>query len=259
MESVAAPPGTASVRSVERALDLLVYLEKAGQPMGVREMARLIGIPRATVQRLFSVLEKRGFVQSARGRYRLGPAVVSLAGAFMTGDSLTRAALPVMEKLTAFSGETTSLYIRQGFDRVAVQRVLSPHPLRYTLNVGRRLPLYLGASGHALAAWMPQEELDQLLAQMGEVRTVAGEVLTREGLAERLALVRQRGFALSLEERIAGVVSIAAPVMVAGQHAVAALSVTGPSSRVTREKLDSLSLEVRRSAEEVAIAYNHLM
>lgn len=247
-----------SVRSVERALDLLLLLERINEPVGVRELARLADMPRATVHRLLVVLETRGFVQSDRGRYAIGPGIVPLAGAFLGGDSLVRISLPLLERLTIVSGETSSLYIRQGFERVVVQRVDSPHVLRYTVRIGQRLPLHLGAAGHVLAAGLPDEELAQLLSQVDQVRLSNGRILTRDELAERIERVRQQGFDISQEERELGVVAVAAPVVRPGKGTVAAIAVLGPPSRIPPDKAEQLSLEVRRAADEVSEGYRRL-
>lgn len=256
MDQTVSIPG--SVRSVERTLDLLIALERAGQPMGVSDLGRAVGIPKATAQRLLAVLERRGFVQKEQARYQIGASIIPLARAFLTGNSLTKAALPILEELALVSGETTSLFVRQGFDRVVIQRVDSPHHLRYTIRVGQRLPLHVGASGLVLAAAMPEEALKQLLDQLGEVRLATGETLPKEMLRDKIERVRQQGFAISQGEREIGVISVAAPVVLPSRGTVAAIAVTGPPSRMTPEKVEFLVNEVRRMAQEMAATYSQI-
>lgn len=248
-------PSIPSVRSIERALDLLLAIEKAERPLGLTELARATGIHKATVQRIAGVLERRCFIQKEQGRYQLGAGIVPLARAFLTGNSLTRAALPLLEQLALVSGETASLFVRQGFDRVVVQRVDSPHPLRYNIRIGQRLPLHVGASGLVLAAAMPEGELQQLLNRLGEIRLATGDILTREMLHQKIERVRQQGFAVSQEEREIGVTSVAAPVVLSGRGTAAAIAVTGPPSRMTPEKVEYLVTEIRHVAQEMAAAY----
>lgn len=253
-----APKPPESVRSVERTLDLLSALERAGEPIGLSALARSTAIPKATAQRLLAVLERRGLVQRDRGAYLLGAAILPLAGAFLSRDSLSRASLPVLEELSRLSGETTSLQVRQGFDRVVVQRVHSTHSLGYTLRIGLRLPLQIGASGQVLAAALPEEEFRGFLDTLGEIRLASGETLSREACISRLERVRQQGYAISHGEREAGVISIAAPVIKPTGEVIAAVALTGPPSRLPKEKVETLSLEVRRAAREVALSYSRL-
>ncbi len=246
-----------SVRSVERALDLLVAVERAGRSVGPTELAEATAIPKATAVRLLGVLERRGLVQKEQGRYQIGAGVVPLSRGFLTGNDLPRAALPVMEDLALATGETVSLNVRQGFERVCVQRVESSHPLRYTLRLGERLPLHVGAIGLVLTAAMPEEELRRFMDQLGEIRLATGETLAKEELLAKLEQIRRQGFAISSGERQAGVVSVSAPVVRQGRGPVAALTVTGPLSRMTTEKVEYLTHEVPRAAREISERYSH--
>src|SRR5574340_72300 len=88
-----------SVRAVDRIIDLLTALERAEQPIGLAEISRASAIHKATAQRLLTALERRKFVQKERGLYQLGSAVVPLAKAFLSGNRLTRSALPTLEEL----------------------------------------------------------------------------------------------------------------------------------------------------------------
>jgi len=94
----------ASVRSLERALDLLEALEKLRGPAGVRALEESTRVPKATAQRLLDILERRGYVQKDRGRYALAVGMVRLARGFLTGDDLMQAALPVLRELTVPPG-----------------------------------------------------------------------------------------------------------------------------------------------------------
>ena len=244
--------------SLERALDILATLERAGCSMGLSELSRATSLHKATAQRLLSVLHRRDFVQKTHGRYRVGAAVVPLAYAFLGENSLPKAARPMLEQLTLTSGETSSLFVRQGMERVVIQRVNSPHPLRYSLQVGQRLPLHLGASGRVLAAAMPQDELAQLLEQLRDARSASGEALSRSEFLAKIEEAKRRGFAVSMEERASDVASVAAPIVVPGEGTIAALALAGPVSRVTQERAGQLANEVCRVAEEVARAYAHM-
>lgn len=251
-------PDNNSVRSVERAFDLLAVLEAADHPLGLSPLARAAGVPTTTALRLLTVLERRGLVEKDLGRYQLGTAIVSLSRAFLTRNTLSRAALPILEELTVLSGETASLYARRGFQRIIVQRVNSPNPVRFSIRVGEQLPLHLGSGGRVLTAAMPEEELRRFLDQLGEIRLASGEILSREEFLAKLERVRRQGFAVSLEERSIGVVSVAAPVVRSGKAVTVAVGVTGPPSRMTPERIELLSVEVRRAAADIALAWSHV-
>ena len=248
-------PGTqSSVRSVERTLDLLMILEQSGRPVRLTDLARATGIHKATTQRLLGVLERRGLVDKDSGRYRVGLAAVPLAHAFFMENDLTKAALPMVQELAVATEETVSIFVRLGFSRVVVQRVQGKHPLRYQMPIGYRLPLHLGA-GKVLAASLPQEELREMLAQVGEIRRATGEVWPKGPFLAELEKIREQGFAVSINERTIGAASVAAPITRADGTTIAALAVVGPTESVALERIPQLSVEVRRAAQAISGIY----
>lgn len=240
------------VRSLARALDLLEALERLRTPAGVRALEEITRIPKATAQRLLDVLESRGYVQKERGRYALAAGTVRLARGFLAGDNLTAITLPVLQQLTALSGETCGLYVRQGSDRILVQRVESPHPLRHHTPIGERLPLHIGASGHILCAGMPDPLLHRYLEGLGPVRLASGKLLGKKELLARIQQTRLQGYAVGIDERFAGIGSVAAPILRRGKEVIAAINIAGPSGRIPAEKLKQLALEVCRAAAEIS-------
>ena len=247
-----------SVRSLERALDLMEALERLRAPAGVRALEEITRIPKATAQRLLDVLERRGYAQKHQGRYSLGVGAVRLARGFLAADNLTTVALPVLQQLTALSGETCGLYIRQGLDRILIQRVESPHPLRQHTAIGERLPLHIGASGQVLCAGMPDDALHRFLDALPPVRLASGKPVSKKELRARCEQVRLRGYAIGVDERWDGVSSVAAPIVRGGDDVIAAINIAGPSSRMPIEKLEQLSLEVCRAAREISEKLDNL-
>ncbi|MDA8411756.1 MAG: IclR family transcriptional regulator [Treponema sp.] len=247
----------ASVRSLEKALDILDYLEKTGSPRGVRGIEQDTGIPKATAQRLLEVLESRGFVRKHEGKYALWVGVVPLARSFRASDALTRSALPILRALVELSGETCSLYLRQGRERILVERVESPHPLRFQTPIGERLPLHIGASGIVLCSGMPDEELESYLGGLEIVRLADGTIEPRQQLFERARAARVDGFAIGVGERLEGVSSVAAPIDTKDRGIIAAINIAGPSTRLDADRLARLAIEIRGAARELSEAYIH--
>jgi IclR family transcriptional regulator, acetate operon repressor len=240
-----------SVQSVERALELLFALERAGRPTRLTDLSRSTGLHKATAQRLLMVMERRGLVRKDESGYSVGLAAVPLANAFFSANDLTRVTLPVLQELAASTGETASLYQRLGFNRVGVPRVDGVHPLQYTLPVGQRLPLHLGA-GKVLAATMPEAELNQMLDHLGEIRLVTGQVWTRQDFLERLRQIRERGFDVSAGERTFGATAICAPVELSDGTTIAALAVVSRTNLLDAERTSQLVVEVRRAAQAIS-------
>jgi IclR family acetate operon transcriptional repressor len=241
----------ASVRLLDRAIDLIECLERNRAPIGVRALEAETGISKATAQRLLDAFERRGYVQKDRGRYSLAPATVRLARSYLAGDSLLTIAMPVLQGLAAHSGETCALYVRQGVDRLLVQQVESPHPLRHNTPIGERVPLHLGASGQVLCAGMPREALESYLDGVAPAHLASGKVLRKKDLLARCEEARRRGYATATDERFAGVSAVAAPVVHSTKGVVAAINIAGPSSRMA-DKLEQLAFDVRSAARDIS-------
>ncbi|MHB8771873.1 MAG: IclR family transcriptional regulator [Syntrophales bacterium] len=243
------------MRSLERALHILSILEESSYPISVTDLGRSSQLSKATVLRILSVLERYGLAEKRQGRYLIGAAVLPLAHAYVFGNDLIRVALPVLQELVQTSEETASLFVRMGFERVLVQRIEGLRPLRFSLPIGERLPLHVGA-GKVLAAAMPEKELRQMLDELGEMRLVSGKPLARKELLAELEAIRRQGYAVSQGERMLGIVAVAAPVIDADGRTVAAVSLAGATERMTGGKIERLSIAVRDAARMISERYN---
>jgi DNA-binding IclR family transcriptional regulator len=244
-----------SNRSLERALFLLLTMEQAGRSMTLTQLSLATQLPKPTVQRLLSVLEKYGFSEKRQSRYHLGINVLPLAYSYLLGNELTVVALPVLLELAQTSEETASLFVRSGFQRVLVQRVTGRYPLRFVLPIGQRLPLHMG-NGKVLAAAMSDSEVKRMLEKVGDFQRANGEWVTPKKLLTELDKIRHQGYAISRNERVMGNASVAAPVIDANGVTIASVAVTGHTDRqLTLKRLEKLSLEVRAAAKAIANRY----
>lgn len=238
-----------TVRAVERALDVLLCFVGAQGGLGVTQIADRLGLYKSTVHRLLAALEAKGFVRQDEEteKYHLGLRVLELAAAFLATDNLADVAYPEMARLRDEVGETVSLYVRDGTDRVRVQRAEGRHALRRVVALGQRLPLYLGASGKVLLAFCPPEERDRILQK------VLPPGFDEAALRAQLEQVRRQGWASSSEEREEGVASVAAPILDRSGYAVAALAISGPAHRFDPETVIQFADKVRAAARTIAL------
>ena len=185
---------------LDKAADVLAALE-AG-PLSLGELVAATGVPRATAHRLAVALESHGLVRrDDEGRFALGLRLVALGRAAREALPIAAAATPALERLRDETGESAQLYVREDGRRVCVLSLESPHGLRTIVPVGASLPLGVGSAG----------------------RILGGEDVGRRGWVE------------SVEEREAGVASVSAPVHAPGGEVVAAVGVSGPVNRTTRQ------------------------
>jgi IclR family transcriptional regulator, KDG regulon repressor len=236
-----------TIRSVERALDVLLCFAGESQGLGVTQIAEKVGLYKSTVHRILAALEAKGFVRQdgVTGRYHLGLKTLELASGYLTSGDVPAVAYPEMVALRDRTQETVSLYVRDGFERVRVQRAEGPLAVRRVVGLGERLPLYLGASGKVLLAWAQPLDRAAILNQ------ILPPDFDRSALATAIAEALRQGWAVSLEERESGVASVAAPVLDRMGRCVAALAISGPVNRFDPESSARLGNMATQSAKVI--------
>lgn len=236
----------ASVRSVERALDILQMLAISPGGTGLTAIASRASLPKSTAHRLLSTLEARGFVKRdpTTDQYCLGLRTLELATCYFEGDDLTTVALPEMRRLRDQFDETVSLYVRDGQERVRVQKVESRQAVRRVVQIGQRMPLYIGASGKVILAHCDTQILEQVLGSLPEI-------FDKENLLRQLEDVRRRGYATSIEEREQGTSAVAAPIFNRSGIVTAALCISGPTSRFGQDNIAKYGESVALGAKNL--------
>jgi DNA-binding IclR family transcriptional regulator len=243
----------ASIQSVDRALQVLEILARQGQG-GVSDIADTLGVHKSTVSRLVSVLEARGFVEQLadRGKYRLGFTLVRLAGATMATRDLGKESREISEALAAEAGETVNLAILEGDRAINITEASGPLGIGLRTWVGQSSPAHATSSGKVLLAAVPDIRLPQVLGA-GLERFTDNTIVDLDALTRELHLITNRGWASAVEELEDGLNAIAAPVRDHTGDVIAALSISGPSFRLTDDAIGHLSSRVRAAALEISL------
>ncbi|GMK39511.1 IclR family transcriptional regulator [Paenibacillus sp. CCS19] len=241
-----AEEGKSTVRAVERALDILQCFT-LGTDFAMTEIAERVGLHKSTVHRMLSTLEDRGFVERDSGteRYRLGFRVWELSAHLTSSDDPAVIWQPEMERLRNSLGETISLYVRSGGERIRIQAVQSNQAVRRVATVGARLPLYVGASSKVLIAFADEPTQAEIWT---ELESIQPPVVNRHMFECQMIEIRRNGYATSIEEREPGAAAVSAPIFDRHQRLIAALSVSGPSSRLTPERMREIAPTIIEAA-----------
>lgn len=224
-----------TMRSLERAIDVLEVLDAAVGPLRLSEIARRVGLPVATTQRILATLESRDRVERDAYGYRPGVGLAFGAHAYASSNPLIRAARPVLMDLAASTGLTATLFREHRGQRVVLARADNASNLLAELVVGARLPLALGA-GKALLASLDDDDARAVLADAarpGDPEDPPGSTAPSAdeagwpALRAELQAIRDRGYSVSLGERDPAVGSVAAALP--GAWTVpAAVQISGP-------------------------------
>jgi len=225
--------GKSTVRAVDRALDILLcFTEKTDWAM--TEIAERVGLHKSTVHRMLATLEEKGFIERDRAtdRYHLGLKVWELSANLSRTDDQATIWLPEMVRLRDQLGETVSIYVRDGVERIRMQAVQSNQPVRRVAPVGVRLPLYAGASSKVLIAYSEPAVRESILHSPSWPVTI-----DRKQYEQQLQEIVAQGYATSFEEREEGAAALSSPIFDRFDNLAAALSVSGPASRLTMETM----------------------
>jgi IclR family acetate operon transcriptional repressor len=255
---MASSEGSAAlVQSVDRAVSVLEFLALHGE-MGITELATELGVHKSTAFRLVSVLDSRGLVEQAgdRGKYRLGFGIVRLAGATAAQMDLSRESRPVCERLAAQVGETVNVAILDEGYAINVSQVRGSATVATINWVGQRTPLHATSSGKVLLANQPPAVRDELMARpltMYTPRTITDPGLLRAELDAALVA----GWASTGDELEIGLNAVAVPIRGMDGNVVAALSVSGPSYRLTTDRFAEVARLAADGAREISHRIGH--
>lgn len=249
------------LQSLDRALDVLEALAEADEDLSVSQLTAQLGLPLGTIHRLLSSLVSRGYVSQDRTtrRYGPGPRLLQVATRAASSQrfSLARIARPSLQRLTDSTGETSNLLVLQGREAAYSEQISSPHLVRLFTEVGQRVPLYCTGGGKAILSGMNRPELDAYLADITLRPWTPKTLSTVAALRTEVETCAERGFALDDEERDLGVCCVAAPIFDRLGRCVAALSISGPSSRLSIIRAASLGPTVRAEAEACSAALGY--
>ena len=239
------------VQSVDRALGILELLARTGEA-GVTEIAVELGVHKSTAFRLVATLEAHRLVEQTvdRGRYRLGVGILRLAGATTARLDLVQEARPISRKLAADTGETVNIAVLSESSALYLDQVAGSSALQSHNWVGQHIPLHATSNGKVLLSDLDDARLDVVL---GKLATYTPHTITKRGsLCEELDQVREQGYALAVDELEVGLSAVAAPIRNAHGDVVASMSVSGPSFRLTPDRIDDVVALVTEAAAEVS-------
>ena len=241
-----AAPGT---QSIDRAATLLVRLLENEGPASLNELADAADLPKSTASRLLSALERHGLVHQTgqRGKLEPGPAILRFAHRGAVERQLVELSQTSLASLSETSGETVNIGVPAAAGVEHLAQIEGPHFLGAGQWVGRRVDYHCSANGKVFLAFGSAELPPGPLPKVTE-----HTVDDRDVLADELVSVREDGFAVTVDELELGLVAIAAPVRGPTGDVIAALSVSGPTFRLTPDRIAELQLVLVNEAHALS-------
>ena len=241
----------AQVQSVDRAISVLELLAQG--EAGITEIAGELGVHKSTVSRLVSVLESRGLVEQLgeRGKYAIGFGVVRLAGAATGRMDLTKLGQPVCQTLADSFGETVNIAVHDAGVAINITQARGSAAVSAVNWIGQRTPLHATSSGTILLAYRPVDERRRLVSLPLDSYT-ENTVVDGSRLLSELTEVAAQGYAACFEELELGLHAVAVPVRGHRGEVVAAMSASGPSYRLSRQRVQEIVPAMTAAAADLS-------
>lgn len=247
MSATASPQAQNSqVKSAIRTLDIIEYIVSHNRGLVAQEIATALAIPVSSLSYLLATLVEREYLVREGRRYSPGPGLARLQ---LTGNAFTLAdrAAPLVRTMRMQLNETTSFFVREGWEIEAIVTESSEQALRYSVPTGQRLPMHALAAGKVMLAALDEAELDRYFAEVDRQPFTEATVTDEARLRRQIAAARESGFATTDEEYSRGIEGIARLVRIDG-NPVGSISVAVPKVRFDAENQQRVRDLLRKTA-----------
>lgn len=235
--------------------NILETLAASPDDLDPAQIAARTGHGRETIDRLLPILAHHDFVTNGAqpGTYRLGLELFRLGTTVQHRLELRQRSLAIMHNLADATEETVSLFIRRDDEALCIERVEGKHVQVLSMEVGSTLPLYTGAASRILLAALPDDRVEAVLS--GKLRQLTRFSEINPGrLREIVAEIRRQGYAISDEDVTLGVAAISGPVYGPGAEIIGAITISGITQRLTRDRMPILVAQVLNAADRISRA-----
>lgn len=229
-----------TVQTVDKGLTVLTCFTPESPEWGITALAVHVGMPKSAVHKILASFQRWGVVAQDRQtrRYRLGLRVLQLAEAVSPSRELREEVGEQMDFLARMTRETIALRVIDGEESMTLDIRESPEQMRMTGGVGRRYPLYAGASNLVLMAHLPRSTVEQIVQNRAPNAHKAR--LDFPCFWSRLEQIREQGYVMTIGEVEPGVAAIAAPIRDYSSRVIAGISISGPTYRIPEERMGDL-------------------
>jgi DNA-binding IclR family transcriptional regulator len=246
-------PAKNPIKSTETTFRVVEAL-RALDGAGVSELAEHLGLPRSTVHNYLSTLEQEEYVVNDGGSYEVGVRFLELGAYARNRRQIYAIAEPEVDRLADETGELANFLVEEHGRGIYLQRARGADAVRVEAHVGTRVSLHSTALGKAILAHLPESRVDGIVEAHGLEPATPRTVTDRDVLDDRLAEVRERGYALDDEERLEGLRCVAAPVLSTDDRVLGAVSVSGPSHRMRDDRFrDALPKRVLEAVNVIEL------
>lgn len=242
-----------SVKSIEKALDIIEIVAGTQQEASLSEIARQTGLPKSTAHRLIATLTNRGYLEKTEtGDYKIGVKLFEVVSCYINNLELQTEARPYIAELTSHLGLTSYLGILDGDEVVYIEKLDAASSMKMYYQIGSRMHAYCSSLGKCLLANYSKSQLDSILEDCSFIKFTPNTVASREELDAEIAKVRSQGWAMDNEEFEKGHRCIGAPIFDYKGDIIAAVSASGDKRVITDDRIEDVAEEVMKTAAKIS-------
>lgn len=240
------------IPNLRNACRVLKMLAREEGSLTMSELADRLEVPRTTALRILRTFESEGFVQRDHAHYRLGSGIIHIGLKALAGVNIRAIAVPVLKNLAGQTGETAHLAVLSDDRSLILEVCDSPHPLRIASRPGSLAWLHGSATGKVFLSYCLKDRIGEIFGNVAPPRLTARTLVTVAELEAETERTLARGYGLDNEEYFEGARCVAAPVRGARQEVVAAVGITGTTTRFTMDKVEEFSQFVMDAARRIS-------
>lgn len=243
-----------SIQVIDRAFDILELLSLEKDGLGVTEIGHRVGLHKSTVHRILSAMAERGYIEKSadRGIYRIGLKLVEISSVYLNNVELKTEARPYLWDLTSKLNQPSHLAILDGTEAVYIDKVDVVNSIRLYSQIGRRIPVYCSALGKCLLSGYSDVELAEVVSRLEFTRLTAKTILDKDDFIRQVKRVRVCGWSVDDEEHEEGVRCLASPILDYRRQVIAAISITGPTAVLSKQREEEISRLVVDAAHAIS-------
>ena len=243
-----------NIQSIARAIEILRYISDASKPVSLTNISRDLGLRISTAHGILATLKNFNFISQnpEDDKYFLGFAMLEMGQKVLDSMDIRIIAAPYLQQLTDCYGDTTHLAVRVRTECVYIDKVEGNRAVRISSQIGGRRPVYCTAIGKSLVAYLPEEDLENLLAQVKFKPLTPTTITSLEELRAHLKDVKNKGYSLDLEEAEIGLSCVAAPIRNHLNETIAAISIAMPTNRFEEHGIPALSQKIMDTAVQIS-------
>ncbi|MGM8364290.1 IclR family transcriptional regulator [Virgibacillus sp. W0181] len=245
--------GRYNVPALERAINILDLISNSKERYSVTEICSKLDLPKATVFTTMSTLEHYNLVQKDQvGKFQIGPKMFQLGMNYTSNNSIVDLAKPYMKKLMEKTGFTVHLGVLHEDHIMYIAKEEPDNFIKFSTYPGLKTEVHLSGLGKAISAFLGEEELDQIIKNVGLKGVTSKTITSAKQFKDSLEVVRKDGFAIEDEEGEIGVRCVAAPIINTRYITPTAISITAHSSQLLNDQFAEMGELVRYTAQEIA-------